>query len=182
MGTKRGQQFGSVVLGVGIGAGLAGAGWRAIGPDHLVFAVVVQCAFLFMALLVGPALVDVRRSRYRVRAVEPRIYTLLGADLLRRFLDVVLWNRIIRQMRRSERGTSGLSRFLRGTEQSETAHLVGGAATVLLVITAVVTSHPQGAAQILLVGVMLHGYPVLIQRIVRFRITNRRTSISRSAH
>jgi hypothetical protein len=155
MGTKRGQQFGSVVVGVAIGVGLSGAGWRAIGPDHLVFAVVVQCAFLFMALLVGPALVDVRRSRYRVRAVEPRIYTLLGAEMVRR--------------------------FLRGTEQSETAHLVGGAATVLLVITAVATSHPQGAVQILLVGVVLHGYPVLIQRIVRFRITNRRTSINRSA-
>ena len=99
MGAQHGQQFGPVIEGLGIGVGVAVAGWMAIGPNHLVFAVVVQGAFLFMALLVGPTLVDVRRSRYRVRAVEPRIYTLLGAEMLRRVLDAVGWNRLIGHMR-----------------------------------------------------------------------------------
>ncbi|WP_152915939.1 hypothetical protein [Arthrobacter sp. RIT-PI-e] len=180
MGAKRGQQLGSVVAGLGIGIGLTVAGWSAIGPDHLVFAVVVQWAFLFMAFLIGPTLVDAGRSRYRVRAFEPKIYTLLGAQILRSVLDASGWNRIIRQMRQSESGTSGLSRFLRGTEQSETAHLIGVAATVLLVITTVATAHYQGAIQISLVGLMLHGYPVMIQRIVRFKITNHHANPGRN--
>lgn len=163
------------------GLGLAVAGWSTIGPDHVVYAIVVQGAFLFMALLTGPALADVARSRYRVRTCEPRIYTLLGAEALRRLLDVVGWNRVIRQMRLAEGEGSGRGRFLRGTEQSETGHCLGFAATALLVVIATATGHPLGAVQILLVGVILHLYPVMIQRIARFRITSRRSTISGSA-
>jgi hypothetical protein len=174
MGAKCGQQLGSIAAGLGSGVGTVVAGWFAIGPDHLAFAVVVQCAFLLMALLVGPALVDVGRSRYQVKTVEPRIYALLGAEFLRRVLDVVGWNRIIKQMRQTESGTSGLSRFLRGTEQSETGHLLGVLLPWLRIIR-------RGGVQILLVGLVLHGYPVMIQRIVRFKIINRRSRINRSA-
>ncbi|PPB47800.1 hypothetical protein C4K88_16955, partial [Arthrobacter pityocampae] len=160
----------SVATGLAIGVGLAIAGWRAVGADHIVFALSVQGGFLFMGLLVGPALVDIGRSRYRVRAFEPRLYTLLGAELLRRVLDLVGWNRLIRQMRHSETRSSGLARFLRGAEQSETAHLLGAAATILLAMTAAVTGHTHGSGQILLIGLILHAYPVMIQRIVRYRI------------
>ncbi|WP_104053990.1 MULTISPECIES: hypothetical protein [unclassified Arthrobacter] len=170
-------QLGSSTMGLVAGLGLAVAGWFAIGPDHLVYAFVVQGALLFMALLTGPVLVDVARQRYRVRPFEPRIYTLLGAEAFRRLLGVVGWNRIIMQMRRTEQGASGTARFLRGTEQSETGHILGFSATAVLAIMAVATSHPGGAAQILLIGVILHLYPVMIQRITRFRITNRRTNI-----
>ncbi len=178
MGTEGSQQRASTVTGLVIGVGLAAACWSAIGPDHAVFAFTVQGGFLFMALLTGPALVDARRSRYRVRGFEPRLYALLGAELVRRVLDVVRWNRVIGQMRRSESGASMLARFLRGTEQSETAHLLGLTATSVMAVLAAATTHLQGAWQILLVGVVLHGYPVMIQRIVRFRIITRRSSIT----
>lgn len=173
-------QPGSAAAGLAFGLGLAVAGWFAIGPDHLVYAVVVQGAFLFMALLTAPALVDVARRRYRVRPVEPRIYTLLGAEALRRLLGLIGWNRIIKEMRQTEQGASGTARFLRGTEQSETGHLLGLSATAALAITAAATSHPRGTAQILLLGMILHLYPVMIQRITRFRITGRRTNINGS--
>ncbi|MCC9205877.1 hypothetical protein [Arthrobacter sp. zg-Y769] len=166
--------------GLVFGLGSAAAGWFAIGPDHLVYAVVVQGAFLFMALLTGPALVDIARYRYRVRPFEPRIYTLLGAEALRRLLGLVGWNRIIKEMRQTEQGATGIARFLRGTEQSETGHLLGFFATAVLAIMAAATSHPRGAAQILLLGMILHLYPVMIQRITRFRITSRRTNINGS--
>ncbi|WIB08056.1 hypothetical protein QNO08_09190 [Arthrobacter sp. zg-Y820] len=175
-------QLGSTTAGLVFGLGLAVAGWFAIGPDHFVYAFVVQSAFLFMALLTGPALVDVARYRYRVRPFEPRIYTLLGAEALRRLLGLVGWNRIIEQMRRTEQGASVTARFLRGTEQSETGHLLGFSATAVLAIMAAATSHPRGAAQILLLGMILHLYPVMIQRITRFRITSRRTNINGSGH
>ncbi|MDQ0734680.1 glycosyl-4,4'-diaponeurosporenoate acyltransferase CrtO family protein [Arthrobacter agilis] len=167
---------GPVTAGLLVGLGMAVAGWFAIGPDHVVYAIVVQGAFLFMALLSGPALVDVARSRYRVRTCEPRMYTLFGAEALRRLLDVAGWNRVISQMRLAEEGESRRARFLRGTEQSETGHCLGFAATALLVSIAAATTHPKGAGQILLVGVILHAYPVMMQRIVRFRITRHRTT------
>ncbi|WP_157940152.1 hypothetical protein [Arthrobacter ruber] len=175
---ERGKPFGSVVAGLGIGVGLAVAGWSAIGPDHPVFAVVAQAGFLLMALLVGPALVDVGRSRYRVRDTEPRLYALVGAEAVRRVLDSVGWNRIISRMRHSESGSSMVSRFLRGTEQSETAHLLGAVATALLAVLAAATGHAQGSAQLLLTGFVLHGYPVMIQRMVRFTIVSRQTRTS----
>ncbi len=173
MGTTRGRHAGSAAAGLAIGVGLAVFGWSAIGPDHIVFAVVVQGAFLVMALLAGPAVVDAGRSRYRVRPVEPLVYALLGAGMVRRALDVVGWNHVVGRMRRSESGTSGLARFLRGTEQSETAHLLGGVATAVLAAGAAATTRTQGAAQILLIGFLLRGYPVMIQRIVRAMIVDR---------
>lgn len=183
---SRTRHAGSVATGLAIGVGLAIAGWWAIGADHLVCALSVQGGFLFMGLLAGPALVDTGRSRYRVRAFEPRLYTLLGAELLRRVLDLVGWNRLIRRMRNAETGSSGLDRFLRGGEQSETAHLLGAAATLLLAVTAAVMGHTRGSGQILLVGLILHAHPVMIQRIVRYRITTRRAnthiSTNRSTH
>lgn len=179
MGTEGNQHRGSCTTGLVIGVGLTLASWFAIGPDHVVFAFAVQGGFLFMALLMGPALVDAHRTRYQVKAFEPRLYALLGAELVRRVLDVVGWNRIIGRMRQSESGASMLARFIRGTEQSETAHLLGVAATLVVAGIAAATTHFQGAWQVLLVGLVLHGYPVMIQRIVRFKITSRRTSICR---
>lgn len=74
-----------------------------------------------------------------------------------------------------------LTRYLRGTEQSETAHLLGAAATVVVAAVAAATGHPQGVLHLLLVGFVLHGYPVMIQRMVRFRITSRRAGTSKHA-
>lgn len=181
VGAEGNQQRNSSVTGLVVGIGLALACWFAIGPDHVVFALTLQGGFLFMALLVGPALVDARRTRYQVRAFETKLYALLGAEFVRRFLDAVGWNRLIGQMRHSERGTSMLTRFLRGTEQSETAHLIGAAATIVVAGIAVATTHLQGACQIIVVGLVIHGYPIMIQRIVRFRITNRQIKGNRPA-
>lgn len=96
LAAERDRRVGSVIAVVVVGVGLPVAGWFAIGPDHIVYAVVVQGAFLLMALLAGPSLVDVARSRYRVRGFEPLIYTLLGAEALRCVLDFVGWNRVIK--------------------------------------------------------------------------------------
>ncbi len=71
-------------------------------------------------------------------------------------------------MRRQRDGTTAPRQFLRGTELSETGHLIGLVATAILVIVAALASHPRGAAQVLLVGVLLHAYPVMMQRMVRF--------------
>ncbi|WP_104117696.1 hypothetical protein [Arthrobacter sp. B1805] len=161
---------GTSVVGLLVGSALAVFGWNAIGPEHPVYAIVVQGGFLLMALLVGVALTDVARSRYRVRPIELRIYGWLGAGLLQRFLNVTRWNRLVRQMREDADGTLGPRGFLVGTERSETSHLVGAIATGLLGIIALVAGHPQGALQIVLVGVLVHCYPMIIQRLLRYRV------------
>lgn len=159
-----------------MGGALALFGWNAIGPGQPVYAIVVQGGFLLMALLVGPPLSNVARARYRVTAMEPRIYAWLGAGLLQRFLNVTRWNRLVRQMREDANGTLGPRAFLAGTERSETSHLVGAVATGLLGAVALAAGHPLGALQIVLVGVVVHCYPVMIQRTLRYRVIGDRDS------
>lgn len=151
-------------------SGLTVAGWYFIGPAHIVYAVIVQGGFLFLGLFLGPLLVDTVRRRYIVAAREPRIYAVLGADGLRRLLGRVGWNRTIGSLREQEPGRTRLDCQVRGTELSETGHAVGGIATVLLAIAAASTHHFVGAGQIVLIGILVHAYPIMIQRIVRNRI------------
>ena len=157
-------------VGTIVAAGLAITGWRFIGPDHLVYAMVVQGGFTFLGLLTGPLFVDTARRRYAVTSAEPRIYALLGADALRRLLGRIGWNSVIGSLREQGEGHTRLTRLLRGTELSETGHAIAGVATLLLAVAALGTAHVVGAIQIFLAGLLLHGYPIMIQRIVRQRV------------
>lgn len=159
----------TAAIGIIVAAGLTITGWNFIGPDHLVYAFVVQGGFTFLGLLTGPLFVDTARRRYTVTDAEPRIYALLGADALRRLLGRIGWNSVIGSLREQGEGHTRLSRLLRGTELSETGHTIAGVATLLLAAAAIGTAHLVGATQIILVGLLLHGYPIMIQRIVRQR-------------
>lgn len=159
--------MGASLAGVGVAGGLTVAGWFAIGPDHLAYAVVVQGGFLFLGLLATPRWADVGRSRYRVARLEPAVYRWLGVWLFNRILTTIGWNRAVRAMRDDLDAGDRKRRTLRGTELSETGHVLAGAATVLLAVVAVLSSHVHGALQILLVGVVVHGYPIMLQRTVR---------------
>lgn len=178
---KRGyQRWCGPVIGLIAGCAIAVTGWSAIGPDHLVYAVVVQLGFMFTGLLLGPVLVDVARARYRVAPVERIMFVFLGAGLLSRFLTSVGWNAVIGKMRGQSDDIIAPRQFLRGTELSETGHGIGLAATVMVAIIAAVDSHPRGAVLVLLTGVIVHAYPIMIQRILRNRIIGARPEPSRS--
>ncbi|WP_293785685.1 hypothetical protein [uncultured Aeromicrobium sp.] len=170
--SKRGAVV-SGALGLAIAATLAFAGWHAIGPDHLVYAVTVQGTFVFMGLLVGPLCVDRARGRYVVARFEPRLYTLLGAELVRRALGALGWNRVIGALREHGEGHDKHERLVRGTELSETGHALGGSATLLLAVIALLGGYFPGAAKMTLVGLVVHGYPIMIQRMVRYRVQHR---------
>ncbi|MFC4554448.1 hypothetical protein [Georgenia faecalis] len=163
----------AAVIGVALATTLAVAGWSFIGPDHLVYALTVQGGFTFLGLLAGPLLVDTLHRRYTVASAEPRIYALVGAQALRRLLGRVGWNRAIASMREQGPGSTRLERLARGTQLSETGHAIGGAATLVLAATAILAQQFVGAAQIVMVGLVFHGYPMMIQRIVRYRIVQR---------
>lgn len=148
---------------------MAIAGWAFIGPGHWVYAFVVQYGLLIFGLLAGDACTDVARSRYRVARLEPVVYRLIGVGVLQKFFKVVGWDRIIRGMRGDDGSPGSRERRLRGTEQSETGHLLGAIGTVALSVTAVAAGQARGAAQIAVVGVAVHVYPILLQRLVRDR-------------
>nr|WP_255668691.1 hypothetical protein [Aeromicrobium duanguangcaii] len=114
--------------------------------------------------------VDTARRRYAVASAEPRIYALLGADALRRLLGRIGWNSVIGSLREQGEGHTRLSRLLRGTELSETGHAIAWVATLPLAVATVGAGHAVGAVQVLLAGLFLHGYPIMIQRIVRQRL------------
>nr|WP_283251595.1 hypothetical protein [Aeromicrobium duanguangcaii] len=118
--------------------------------------------------------VDTARRRYAVTSAEPRIYALLGADALRRLLGRIGWNSVIGSLREHGEGHTRRTRLLRGTELSETGHIIAGVATLLLAAVAIGTAHVAGAVQVILVGLVLHGYPIMIQRIVRHRLRHPR--------
>lgn len=164
------QSWCSPVVGLLFGSGIAVAGWLAIGPNHFVYAVIVQFGFTIMGLLAGPLLVDTFRMRYRVAPSERVAFALLGPSALDRFLTATGWNIYIGKMRGQAKGNISPRKFLRGTELSETGHLIGLVATLALGIIATLDSHLQGALQVIITGVLLHAYPVMIQRMIRFRI------------
>ncbi|MFC8304338.1 hypothetical protein ACFUCV_11705 [Specibacter sp. NPDC057265] len=125
---------------------------------------------MFTGLLFGPLLVDVARPRYQVASIERKIFGFLGAGQLSRFLTSVGWNAVIGRMRGQSDGTIAPRQFLRGTELSETGHGIGLAATVVVAIIAAADSYPRGAVLVLLAGVLVHAYPIMIQRIMRYQI------------
>lgn len=168
------------VLGLAFGLGIAISGWSAMGPDHLGYALVVQVGFMFTGLSLGPSLVDVARVRYRVAPVEPRVFAFLGAGIVLRFLDAIGWSRVVARLRHGRGEVPVPRQFVRGSELSETGHLIGLMATAVLVIIALAASYPRGAAQVLLVGLLLHAYPVMIQRMLRFRVIGARADLSRA--
>ena len=174
------EHWTTLLVGLLFSGGLAVAGWLAIGPDHFVYAVVSQVGFMFTGLLIGPILVDVARIRYPVAPTEARIFTFLGSGLLLSFLRAIGWNNVIAKMRQQRDGTIAPRQFLRGTELSETGHLIGLVATAILVMIAALASHPRGATQVLLIGVLLHAYPVMIQRMLRIRIVGPRADVRRN--
>lgn len=58
----------------------------------------------------------------------------------------------------------------RATRVSELAHLILAAIGTVLVVVAVTFRAWQGAAWLLALNVLLHVYPVLLQRTVRHRV------------
>lgn len=161
------------LLGLGVAVALAISGWVYIGPGHWAYAFVAQGGLLFLGLLAGDALVDVARPRYRVGRAEVVLYRLLGVGLLQRLFKLIGWDRVIRGMRGDDGSPGSRTRRIRGTELSETSHLLGTAGTAILSVVAALAGHGRGAAQIAVVGVAAHLYPVMLQRLVRGRTVQR---------
>ncbi len=155
------------------GLAVAGVAWAcgiALGFRGFAFAWVSH--FLMMAWISG--VLDAVQPRldaawFRVRPWEPRIYRRLGVVAYRKALRRVGWDRL--GGRHPFDGTrASLAALERRTRMSEVGHLVVGAVGTSMVLVAVTLQAWDAAAWLLAVNVVLHAYPVMLQRFTRSRV------------
>ncbi|HJT68927.1 MAG TPA: hypothetical protein VJ731_01935 [Terriglobales bacterium] len=136
----------------------------------------VSVAWVTCGLVVAvpsPAVVRrVPRQWFRVPARERLLHHILGVGVFGWLLDVSGWNRHVLERLR---GFSGKSAGLPSLEQSVRAaavsHGICFAIHVVLAVLALFSRHPWSSALwMLLPGVVVHLYPVLLQRSIMLRL------------
>lgn len=152
-------------------AAVIAAAWIFIGPTGFIFAWVTHFILMaWAAAVLGPGVRVLDYSWLRVRAWEPKLYAALGVRLFGKLLEALGWNRIIAR----ERGFDGTRRGLDGLDQhtrrSEMGHILCWLATAMLAIGALWAGSWAGAWWLIGLGVPLHLYPMLLQRVLRARI------------
>jgi hypothetical protein len=155
--------------------------WFVLGPASKVAGVTtplyaVSVAWGTCALGVAvpaPALMQrVPRQWFRVPAGERVLHRFVGVGVFGWLLDVSGWNRYVLE---PQRGFSGKRAGLLSLEQSvrgaAVAHGTCFAIHVFLATLALFSRHPWSAALwMLLPGVVVHLYPVLLQRSIMLRL------------
>ena len=155
--------------------------WFVLGPASKVagvttpwYAVSVACGTFGLVLAVpAPAVMRrVPRQWFRVPTGESVLHRVVGVGIFGWLLDVSGWNRHVPE---PLRGFSGKRAGLPSLEQSVRAaavsHGICFAVHVLLAVLALFSRHPWSAALwMLLPGVVVHLYPVLLQRSIMLRL------------
>ncbi|GAB3689454.1 glycosyl-4,4'-diaponeurosporenoate acyltransferase CrtO family protein [Nocardiopsis oceani] len=159
------------VAAAGSTAAAVAAAWIMIGPTGFVFAWIAH--FVLMA---GVSVALDARSRplehpwFRVRRWEVPLYGRLGARLYGRALDAVGWNRVVERGRGFDGTRAGLTGLDQHTRSSEAGHLLCLVVASVLAAAAVSMGSWAGALWLVGLGVLLHVYPVMLQRLLRVRI------------
>ena len=148
--------------------------WFVLGPSSPWYAVMVVWGTCSLVPAVpAPAVVRrVPRPWFRVPAGERVLHRVVGVGVFAWLLDVSGWNRHVLE---PLRGFSGKRARLLSLEQSARAGAVSHgtcfAIHVLLAALALFSRHPwSGALWMLLPGVVVHLYPVLLQRSIMLRL------------
>lgn len=147
--------------------------WFLLGPGNPFYAAMVAWGTCSLVPAVPASVMGrVPRQWFRVPAGERVLHRAVGIGIFGWLLDVCGWNRHLVE---PVRGFSGKRAALRSLEQSAragaTAHGICFAIHVLLAVLALFSRHPcKGALWMLLPGVVLHLYPVLLQRSIMLRL------------
>ena len=145
---------------------------RKMGPGHPVFALLVT--FWTVVLTPGVAVPVLRRlpPRWcRVPAGERVLHRLLGVGIFAWLLERSGWNRRnVYPAWGSAITRTRLPFRVLAARGGGGAHGVCFAIHVLLAAVALFTGHPWGALSILLPGVVVHFYPVMLQRSILLRL------------
>ena len=145
---------------------------RKMGPDHPAFALLVT--FWTAFLTPGVAVPVLRRLPLRWRRVpvgERVLHRILGVGIFGWLLERSGWNRRnVYPAWGSSITRTRLPLRVLAARGGGGAHGVCFAIHTLLATVALFTGHPWGALWILLPGVVVHLYPVLLQRSIMLRL------------
>ena len=160
-----------IVLGAGMVMALAWLAGRALGVHGLPFAVVIQVLLMRWALvLLRSARLTLSSGWFQVHAWEPRVYRALGVLRYMSLLRLVGWERF-RQAAQGYDGTRrSLPRYERATREAEYSHLLLAVICAAVIGAAAVQRAWDTALWFLLTTLLLHVYPVLLQRTMRARL------------
>jgi hypothetical protein len=147
-----------------------------MGPDHPAYALLVTgwTWFLTPGVAIPAVLLVTRllpRHWFRVPAGERVFHRMLGVGTFGWLLERSRWNRhVVAPLRRFDGTRAGLPSLERSALGGIIAHGACFAVHLLLGAAALFSGHPWGAVWILLPGVVLHLYPVLLQRSIMLRL------------
>jgi hypothetical protein len=144
-----------------------------LGPSNPWYAVgVVGGTFALGPAVAAPVMRRVPRQWFRVPTYERVLYRIIGVGIFGWLLDVSGWNRhVAKPMRGFSGKRAGLPSLEQSVRSNASAHGTCFAIHVLLAVLALFSTHPWSAALwMLLPGVVVHLYPVLLQRSIILRL------------
>lgn len=143
------------------------------GPPAWPYAVSVLSGTCSLVPAVPTSIVRrVPRRWFRVPKGERAFHRIVGVGIFAWLLDVSGWNRHVPERLRGFSGNrAGLLSLEQSVRASAISHGVCFAIHVLLAVLALFSRHPWSAALwLLLPGVVVHLYPLLLQRSIMFRL------------
>jgi hypothetical protein len=147
--------------------------WLVAGPSNPACALsVVGMTFCLGPAVAAPLMKRVPPRWLRVPTAERVVHRVVGVGVFGWLLDVSGWNRVLAKPMRGFSGTkSGLIALEHSVRAGAVAHGTCFAIHVVLAVLALFTRHPlSGALWMLLPGVVVHLYPVLLQRSILLRL------------
>jgi hypothetical protein len=147
--------------------------WFVLGPSNSWYAVgVVGGTFALGPAVAAPVMRRAPRQWFRVPARERVLHRIVGVGVFGWLLEVSGWNRLVATPMRGFSGKrAGLYSLEKSLRGNVSAHGTCFAIHVLLAVFALFTRHPwRGALWMLLPGVVVHLYPVLLQRSIMLRL------------
>jgi hypothetical protein len=147
--------------------------WFVLGPSNPLYALgMVGTTFALGPALAGPVERRLPRHWFRVPQRERIIQAFLGVNFFAWLLEKSGWNHVVAKPMRGFSGQrADLLCLEQGLRSNVAAHGTCFVIHVLLAFLALFGKHPiSGALWMLLPGVVVHLYPVMLQRVLMLRL------------
>jgi hypothetical protein len=146
--------------------------WFISGPGNPAYALMVAWATCSLGPAIPASVIQrVPEQWSRVPAGERVLHRIAGVGIFSWLLDLSGWNRLITPMRAFSGKKAGLPSLEQHARFGAVTHGICFAIHLLLAVLALFTRHPwRGALWMLAPGVVLHLYPVLLQRSMMLRL------------
>ncbi|MBO9518304.1 MAG: hypothetical protein J7493_09570 [Porphyrobacter sp.] len=145
--------------------------WLILGPNNPLVALTVTGSTANLGLAAIPLALRVPARWYHVPQWERQLHLLLGVPVFGWLLDHSGWNRTVAlPMRQLKITKTTLPRLLENIHAAEGAHAIAFVPHAALAMLALATGYVAGALWLLLPGIILHFYPVMLQRWMTLRV------------